>query len=395
MKLNRRQFITTLAAAGVPSGFYPQGEKRSVGLKDPILKIGYIPITDASPLLIAHSKGMFRDAGIIAAEPVQIPGWSELAMAFAQGAFNLSHLLSPIPLYLRYAKHIPVKVVAWDHVNNSALTVRRDDDIHTINDLAGKKIAIPFWYSVHNVILQYALRQSGLRAVIEQDGAPRRPEDVELMEMAPPDMVHALKNRFIDGYIVAEPYNAAGEMLYGGRILRFSGDIWKNHACCQAVMHEQDIIQHPDWAQRVVDVIVEAELWLRDNIEEAARILSSDGENYIDQSYEVLLRALTKYDLNTYGEMGTGAIRHPTWGIKRVWFDPFPFKSYTRKLVELLRETTVDGDISFLNKLDTEYIVNDIVDYRLVVSSLRKYKHTWIDGVDITKIHERAEVLSL
>ncbi|VAX24380.1 ABC transporter, substrate-binding protein (cluster 10, nitrate/sulfonate/bicarbonate), partial [hydrothermal vent metagenome] len=189
-KINRRQFMAGFAGGGLMAGLGGLSIARAAGLKDPILKIGYIPITDAAPLLIAHSTGMFKRAGITTAEPVQIPGWSELSMAFAQGAFNLSHLLSPIPLYLRYAKNIPVKVVAWDHVNNSALTVRQKDDIHEIKDLAGKKIAIPFWYSVHNVILQYALRQSGLRAVILQDDMSLAPDEVELIEMAPPDMVY-------------------------------------------------------------------------------------------------------------------------------------------------------------------------------------------------------------
>ncbi len=124
-------------------------------------------------------------------------------------------------------------------------------------------------------------------------------------------------------------------------------------------------------------------------------ILSREGEKYIDQSFSVLLRALTKYDLETYGINGTNAIKHSEWNLKRVWFEPFPFKSYTRKLVELLRETIIDGDLSFLKALDTEFIVDDIVDYSLVISSLKKHKQVMIDGIDITKNFERAEVLSV
>ncbi|MEE8432005.1 MAG: ABC transporter substrate-binding protein [Candidatus Desulfatibia sp.] len=393
--ISRRKFIAGLAGAGAAMGMGFQPIAYANKLKNPVLKIGYIPITDAAPLLIAHSKGMFRKAGITTADPVMIPGWSELAMAFATGAFNLSHLLSPIPLYLRYAKNIPIKVVAWDHINNSALTVRKEDRIYEINDLAGKKIAIPFWYSVHNIILQFALRQYDLTAVVSRPEREVLPNEVELLEMAPSDMVFALKNGLIDGYIVAEPYNAAGEILYGGRILRFSGDIWKNHACCQAVMHEQDIALYPEWAQGVVDVLVEAELWLTGNIEEAALILSSDGEKYIDLPREILMRAMTKYDLETYGPKGTNAIRHTEWTDKRVSFEPFPFKSYTRTLVDLMRKTTIDGDLSFLERHSTEFIVNDIVNYELIGKSLRKNGHVLIRGIDITKTKERTEVLSV
>ena len=393
MRMKRREFLTGLASAGVAASMALPGLSRAASWKDPVLKIGYIPITDAAPLLIAHSKGMFQKVGIKTANPVRLLGWSELAMAFAHGAFNLCHLLSPIPLYLRYAKNIQVKVVAWDHVNNSAITVQQDAKIYDFKDLGGRSIAIPFWYSVHNVILQLGLRHVGLKPIIKGHNKKVMKDEVELFEMAPSDMVFALKNGAIDGYIVAEPYNAAGEMLYGGRVMRFSGDIWKNHACCQAAMHERDIVMFPDWAKRVVNVLVEAEFWLKNNIREAAMILSSDGENYIDLPYDVLLRAMTKYDLDTYGDDGTGAIKHPDWNIKRVWFEPFPFKSYTRTLVELLRETIVDSDISFLKKLDTEFIVNDIVDYELINKSLKKYKLNLIEGIDVIKTAERSEVL--
>lgn len=395
-KLRRREFLAGVTGAmlGGVSGIPARGWAKGA----PVLKIGYIPITDAAPLLVAYSRGLFQKAGIRVQHPVRIAGWSELSMAFASGAFNLAHLLSPIPLYLRYAKKILVKVVAWDHVNNSALTVKQKSDIRDIGDLGGKKIAIPFWYSVHNIILQYSLRARGLKPVVGvgAQGRPQEKGEVLLFEMAPPDMVFALKNNAIDGYIVAEPYNALGEVRYGGRILRFSGDIWKNHACCQAVMHEEQIKAHPGWAQRVVDVIVETELWMNGHLEETAMILSSDGEGFIDVPYDIMKRAMFKYDNETYGvEEGTGAIRHPEWGIRRVGFDPFPFQSYTKKLVELFRETEIQGDKDFLNAYGSEFISTDIVDYNMIIASLKRVGVTVIEGVDLDISFERPEIISV
>ena len=65
--------------------------------------------------------------------------------------------------------------------------------------------------------------------------------------MAPSDMVPALASNQIAGYIVAEPFNAAAETLGIGKVLRFTGDVWKDHACCVVFMHERDLRQRPEW----------------------------------------------------------------------------------------------------------------------------------------------------
>lgn len=50
--------------------------------------------------------------------------------------------------------------------------------------------------------------------------------------MPPSDMVAALAAKQIGGFIVAEPFNALAEAKGVGKILRFSGNIWRDHACC-------------------------------------------------------------------------------------------------------------------------------------------------------------------
>ena len=154
----------------------------------------------------------------------------------------------PMTVWMRYGIGFPVKVVAWDHINGSALTVHQEGGINGIKDLGGKQIAVPFWYSIHNVVLQMALRHHNLEAVIQDRNRELAGNQVNLFVMAPPDMPTALGNRSIDGYIVAEPFNAAGELLADGKIVRFTGDIWKDHACCVAVLNEKYINENPEWA---------------------------------------------------------------------------------------------------------------------------------------------------
>jgi len=117
----RRQFLqSAVAAAGasfVPSTLYAKK-------KEPPLKLGYLPITDATPLLIAYSLGYFREEGLVVERPVMVRSWNILTESFMAGKFNLTHMLFPIPVWMRFKQKMPVKVLGWDHTNGSAATVR-------------------------------------------------------------------------------------------------------------------------------------------------------------------------------------------------------------------------------------------------------------------------------
>ena len=93
-------------------------------------------------------------------------------------------------------------------------------------------------------------------------------------------MPPALAAKQIAGFIVAEPFNAAAEALKVGKILRFTGDVWRDHACCVVFMHERDLAERPAWSQKVVDAIVQAQVWTRAHPQEAAQLLSRSGANH-------------------------------------------------------------------------------------------------------------------
>ena len=90
---------------------------------DAPVRIGYLPITDATPLLVAHNNGYFDAAGVRAEKPTLLRSWAQLVEAFLSGQVNVVHLLSPMTVWARYGSKAPAKVVAWNHVNGSALTV--------------------------------------------------------------------------------------------------------------------------------------------------------------------------------------------------------------------------------------------------------------------------------
>lgn len=339
----------------------------------PAVKVGYLPLLDATPLLVAHAKGLYEAEGLKAEAPTLFRSWSQVSEAFMSRSVNLVHLLFPVPIYMRYGLQYPAKVVAWNHINGSALTVGAGSGIDSLADLGGKQIAVPHWYSQHNVVLQKALRTFDLEPVIQDRAASLGPRQTNLFVMSPPDMPAALQTGAIDGYTVAEPFNAAGETLAGGKVVRFNGDVWRNHPCCVAVLHEEAVQRQPEWSQRVVNAVVAAQRWCVDNKTEAAKLLSKDGKGYLPSPEPVVVRAMTKYDLETYGKAGgTGAIHHPEWGASRIGFQPYPYRSATEMLTNLLKETLLEGDARFLRNLAPERVVEDLVDYALVEKAIAK-----------------------
>ena len=390
--VTRRGALDYMARGGL-AAMMSAGVIRPAVANDDVVRIGYLPITDAGALLVAHAKGYFEEAGLKVEPPTLIRSWSALAEGFAAGKFNLVHLLKPIPVWMRYNNKFPVKILAWGHTNGSGLVVGKDTGIASFADLAGKRVAVPFWYSMHNIVLQYALRKSGVTAVIKPEGEALGAKECALQILPPPDMPTALAAKKIDAYIVAEPFNALGELRAGARMLRFTGDIWKNHPCCVICTQESNTTQRPEWTQKVVDAVVRAHIYASSHKEEVAKLLSRDGKNYLPAPGDVVVKAVTDYG-PAYEQ--SGAIRHRGWSNGRIDFQPWPYPSATRLIVEAMNETVVAGDTTFLKNLDPQFVAQDLVDYRFVRSALNRFPDWKNDpSVDKANPFERREVLEL
>ena len=398
-EMNRRDFLMdSLAMGGLAAMFGLTGSASAWANiqppEDEVLRIGYLPITDATVLLVAHAMGFFEEEGIKTERPTLIRGWSPLIEGFAAGKFNLVHFLKPIPIWMRYNNGFPVKIMSWAHLNGSGVVVGKHTGVSSFSELGGKQVAVPYWYSMHNIVLQMALRNVGLKPVIKSYGEALVANEVNLQIMPPPDMPPALAAKKIDAFIVAEPFNAAGELLAGGKMLRFTGDIWRNHPCCVVCMNEDKVKANPVWTQKVMNAIVKAQVYAQRNKGEVAAMLSKDGKGYLPMPAKVVERAMTLYDEVSYAE--PDAIKNPSWNSGRIDFQPWPFPSATKLIVEELKNTLVGGDTTFLNDLDPNFVVDDLVDYEFVKVAMEKHAG-WKDapGFDAANPFDREEIISL
>lgn len=377
MSVSRREFIRNVGLVGAGAAVAPSllaacatepttttAASGTLG-GDNVLRVGYLPITDATPLLVAHGAGLYADQGLQVDKPTLLRSWAQVAEAFLARQVDIVHFLMPMTMQMRFGQNVPLKVVAWNHTGGSALTVGHS--IGTIEDLAGTTVAVPFWYSIHNIAVQMLFDNAGLTPIITGNPSAEA-GTVKLVVMAPPDMPPALANGSIAGYIVADPFNAVAELNDIGKVLRFTGDVWLNHACCVAVMHEDAIAERPEWAQATVNALVAAQQFAASNRNETATLLSEAGGRYLPQPEAAIRRALTHYDLDEYG--ASGAVTHADWDTPRIGFQPFPYPSYTTALAARLQDTVVDGDRAFLDALDPAAVHAELVDETLVRNAI-------------------------
>ena len=374
-----RRDLLKLASLFTAAGSLPllqACQQRQASQPNAPLRIGYLPITDATPLLVAHSQGLFQAEGLNVEQPRLFRSWAQLVEAFISGQVNLVHLLTPMTVWARYGSESPLKVLMWNHMAGSALTVL--PGVNSVADLGGQTVAIPFWYSIHNVVLQHLLRDAGLE-VTEQDPGPKQ---VKLIVMAPSDMVAALAAKSIAGFIVAEPFNAAAELQGVGKVLRFTGDVWRDHACCVTVAHAADVEQRPEWTQKVANAMVKAQLWTREHRPEVAQLLSADGAGkYTPHPLATVQKVLAPDAADLQQYVQSGAIRHPDWKQNRIDFQPYPFPSYTSELVKMLQQTHIAGEHNWLAKLDPQQVAQELVDERFVRQAIESTQSQQLFGL--------------
>jgi len=395
--VNRRELLK-MGGLGALSSLVPSAATFAQEKKwDPTIRIGYLPITDASALLVAHEMGFFKKEGLDSVAPTLIRGWSPLVEAFSSHRTNLTHMLIPIPIWMRYNNKFPVKITAWNHTNGSGIVVGKDSGINSPKDFGGKQFAVPFWYSIHNIISQKIMKDAGITPVIRPQDAKLAPNECNFIVLNPPDMPPALAAKSIDGYCVAEPFNALGELKAGAKMLRMTGDVWKGHPCCVVVMHEADTMDpaRAAWAQGVHNAIVTAQIHLVENRAAMAEMLSKDGKGYLPFPKEVVQRAMMLYDIPYPGN--PAAIRNKDWGMDRINFQGWPYRSATELVVNDMKKTVITGDSAFLEKLDAKFVANDLVNYNFIKKALEA-NPKWKNDNSVPKSGDpftRTEVISL
>ena len=204
------------------------------------LSLGFIPLTDCAPLLVAQANGLFAAEGLEVTLSREA-SWATIRDKVTVGALDAAHMLAPMALAATAGAGGPVAPmiaplalavngagVTLSNRLNAALPVEAESlqDIATaLAAIIGQRraageppltFAVVFPYSMHNYALRYWLAGAG----VDLD------RDLRLVVTPPPRMVEQLRAGQVDGICVGAPWNTVATQGGLGRVVLRTSKFW-------------------------------------------------------------------------------------------------------------------------------------------------------------------------
>jgi len=266
---------------------------------DAPLLVGGLPVTCNLTLPVACTAKAMTNQAVPPGAPrfhyeySKYNGWPEIKESLMAGRIQAAYMLAPLVMDLA-DKKIPVKIVSLGHRSGAVIMVHTDSPVQQFRQLAGKRIAIPSRFAVDFLFLRRMLARESMT-----------PDDIEIVEMPPPDMPAALYARAVDAYCTGEPFGAAAQRAGYARPLRMTRDEWRNYICCVLTVREELIARERALVQDLVDQVLGAGVWLdaeQTNRDKAVEIAA--GRKFFNQDPNILRFVMENpTDRVTYGDL--------------------------------------------------------------------------------------------
>ena len=412
--LSRRKFLVTAAgsAAGAVwlaacGGSNQKAEIKASssasGADAPEVKsttLGFIALTDASPLIIAKEKGFFAKHGMPDVQVVKQTSWAatrdNLELGSARGGIDGAHILSPMPLLLtagtitKSQQPLPMYTLARLNTQGQGLSVAKDFQGLTINDAAamkkavadanakGKKFkaAVTFPGGTHDLWMRYWMAANGID--------PNK--DADLVVVPPAQMVANMQTGTMDTFCVGEPWNQRLVNRKLGYTAAQTGELWDKHPEKAFSMRADWVDKNPKAAKALLMAVQEAQIWCDDpaNLDEMCEIVAKD--KYIKAAVADIKPRLAG-DVN-YGngrEVKNSPYKMLFWASNA----SFPFKSHDTWFVTedirwgyLPANTDINALVNKVNRADLwKEAAKSIGQEQAIPASDSRGKETFFDGV--------------
>ena len=349
----RRAFLKSVGAStalAALSQFFPLKTATEVfaqggTLEKKDLKVGFIPITCATPIIMAHPMGFYTKHGLNV-EVVKTAGWAVIRDKTLNKEYDAAHMLSPMPLAISLgvgSNPVPYTVPAIENINGQAITLAiKHKDKRDPKSWKGFKFAVPFDYSMHNYLLRYYLAEAG----IDPD------QDVQIRAVPPPEMVANLRADNIDGFLGPDPMNQRAVFDGVGFIHMLSKEMWDGHPCCAFAASKEFITSSPNTYAALLKAIIDATGFASKAENRKAIAEAIAPANYINQPVTVLEQILT----GTFAD-GLGTVKRDA---TRVDFDPFPYESFAVWiLTQMKRWGQIKGDVDYAGVAKQVFLATD------------------------------------
>ena len=309
------------------------------------LKIGFIPITCATPLIMAHPLGFYQKQGLNV-EVVKTAGWALIRDKMINKEYDATHFLSPMPLAISMgagSNQVPMNVATIQNTNGQAITLaNKHKDKRDPKMWKGFKFAVPFEYSMHNFLLRYYVAEAGLNP----------DTDIQIRVVPPPEMVANLRAGNIDGYLGPDPFNQRAVYEEIGFLHILTKDLWDGHPCCAFGTSTEFIQKNPNTFAALYRAVLTASAMARDpkNRELIAKVISP--AQYLNQPETVVAQVLTGKFADGLGNIRTVP--------NRADFDPIPWQSMAVwMLTQMKRWGYIKGDVNYKQIAEKVFLLTD------------------------------------
>lgn len=309
------------------------------------LNIGFVPITCATPIIMAQPMGFYEKHGLNA-QVIKTAGWAVARDKSLNGEYDASHMLTPMPLAMTLGAGSvaePYIMPAVENINGQAIVLSNEHkDKRDPKDWKGFTFGVPFEYSMHNFLLRYYVAEHG----IDPD------TDIQIRVVPPPEMVANLRAGNLDGYLSPDPFNQRAVWEGIGFIHTLTKDIWEGHPCCAFACPLSFAEELPNTYGALLKSIVDATQYASnpENRKEISEAIAPT--NYLNQPVPVIEQVLT----GTYAD-GLGEVKQVP---DRIDFDPFPWHSMgVWILTQMKRWGYIEGDVDYKTVAEEVYLAAD------------------------------------
>ncbi|MES2456800.1 MAG: CmpA/NrtA family ABC transporter substrate-binding protein [Bacteroidota bacterium] len=259
-----------------------------------VVKLGFIPLTDCAPLVIAKEMGFFAKYGV----EVQLSkeaSWAVVRDKLLNGELDGAHCLFSMPFSVYTGiggkAGSEMRIAMTLNNNGQAITLSKEfcgnvgyKDIKrvaaAVKDMKAKKevtFAMTFPGGTHDIWLRNWLAACGVNA-----------KSVGIITIPPPQMVANMKVDNMEGFCVGEPWNGVAASQNIGFTHIASQDIWKNHPEKALVVNKAFSDSDKEDLKNVMKALIDACKWLdvMANRKKAASYLSRP--NYVNAPVQVI-----------------------------------------------------------------------------------------------------------
>jgi len=352
--MSRRSFMKTVGGgtlAAILGSLLPM-EAAKAAVKETMgkpektkLKVGFVPITCATPIIMAHPMGFYAKYGLDV-EVIKTAGWAVARDKSLAKEYDASHMLTPMPLAITMgagSTAVPFRMPAVENINGQAIVLHnKHKDKRDPKQWKGFKFGVPFEYSMHNFLLRYYVAEHG----VDPD------KDIQIRVVPPPEMVANLRAENLDGYLSPDPFNQRAVWEKVGFIHLLTKDIWPGHPCCAFACSDEFATTLPNSYSAQLKSIVDATHYSSkpENRKEISAAIAP--KNYLNQPVPVIEQVLT----GRFAD-GLGNVQDVP---DRIDFDPFPWHSMAVWiLTQMKRWGYVEGDVDYRKIAEDVYLASD------------------------------------